>query len=83
MPDRSTPLQRTILHTLRLDRAMTADEVFERLGVARPDVADSSITAAVRAAVARNLDVLAADGWIDRDGTGYVLAQRLLAELAA
>lgn len=73
MPDRSTPLQRAILHTLHRRPAMTADQVFSCLGVVRPDVADTSIAMAVRSAVARNLEVLAEDGWIARADNGYEL----------
>lgn len=66
MAERLTPLQRSILHSLRGGRSLTAAQVYERMELLRPDVVDATIASAVQTAVARGLERLADEGYLVR-----------------
>lgn len=88
MRDRLTPLQHAICNALHGESSLTPEQVYERLDLLRPDVADRSVAMAVRIAVSRGLERLVEDGLLARRGTdaapAYAIASddRLGARLA-
>jgi len=64
--DRTSPLQRAVLHALRGGRALAVEDVVSRIELHTPSRIDAGMAHAVELAVARALDRLASEGAVLR-----------------